>query len=160
MSRIHQEAAWLAGFLDGEGFIGISRRAGSDWGPYQPKVQIVSTNREVLERIRDWVGGGYLQAVPRRYGDPRKDLFVFTAAYRKGLDLIRRVRPYMHLKTQQADIFLQWYDDAASPPGQRLPEDKRHIQDRLYYRMRELNKKGKSYVPSKRTMVSRSPQPP
>jgi hypothetical protein len=160
MSRTREEAAWLAGFLDGEGYIGISRRPRSDSGPYQPKVQITSTNREVLERIKDWVGGGYLQAVPRKYEDPRKDLFVFTAAYRKGLDLICRVRPYVRLKTQQVDLFLQWYNDAASPPGQRLPEDKRHIQDHLYYRMRELNKKGKSSVPRKRTMPNRSPQPP
>jgi hypothetical protein len=143
MNCTEEQAAWLAGFLDGEGSISIDKRAGADSARYAPRVKAANTRREVLEEIRELLGGGFVTKTRRKPTDPRKDIFQFVAANRKGLDIIRRVRPYMRVKNAQADLFLRYYDVAVLSVGKHRGSEIRRLQDTLYEEMKELNRKGK-----------------
>ena len=137
-----EQAIWLAGFIDGEGSIGIMKRAKRDMGGYQPRVTITNTNRQLLEEIKKWVGGGYLHWNRRTPADHRKDVFTLAVANRIALNLIQEIRPYIRLKAEQADMFLHYYDVAVGPAGPSRGTLKT-VQDNIYHAMRQLNRKGK-----------------
>ncbi len=149
MNCTEEQAAWLAGFLDGEGCVAIMKRAEHDGGEYSPTVTISNTNREVLEQIKEWVGGGYLWCEHKKPTDPRKDIFGFKVTHRKALDMLLKVRPHMRLKTRQADLFLRYYDVAVTRRGKHR-QDK--TQDSFYHAMKELNRRGKRLDLEKVTM--------
>jgi hypothetical protein len=139
-----EQTIWLAGFLDGEGSIGIMKRGEGDTGDYQPRVSITSTNRQLLEEIKEWVGGGCLNWTRRNPTDHRKDVFTLAVSNRIALNLIQKIRPYMRLKTEQADVFLRYYAVAVGPVGTNRRGTRKTVQDDLYHAMRQLNRKGKA----------------
>src|SRR5436853_7439102 len=68
------DAAWLAGFIDGEGYIGLvkhlpihaskSRKPPTqDW--YSSRLSITNTDRPVLEHIRQLIGRGTISTTSK-----------------------------------------------------------------------------------------------
>lgn len=52
------QIAYLAGFIDGEGYVAV-RRCGKTNNP-RPCIQITQANRTVLDLLRLWIGCGYI----------------------------------------------------------------------------------------------------
>lgn len=59
-----RQKAWIAGFMDGEGYLGIVRqrkketRTQSPTLQYHPYIIISNTQRNVIDRIQSWTGLG------------------------------------------------------------------------------------------------------
>ena len=67
------QKAWLAGFIDGEGYIGITfqrnkeTRKSSATPKYHPFLIIVNTNKNILDIIMDFIGDGRLYIAHRAF---------------------------------------------------------------------------------------------
>lgn len=104
------EKAYLAGIIDGEGCIGIGRRRGATKGGSKPlyitpTLQVKNTRKELLEWLVERYGGGIYESIDKR-NDRRKPIWGWVVAGQRALRAIKDARPYLLLKTEQADLLL------------------------------------------------------
>lgn len=147
------ETAYIAGFFDGEGGIGITRKLTHN--SYQLRLSICNTNFEVIKLIHEITGGSlYFE---KRVGDKqilqRQPIARLQIGGKLAEKLLIDCLPYLIVKKPQAELgieFSQWW--------WTLPRNKKGVMGRFaftqemwntaeqyYEKMRELNKR--VYVP-------------
>ena len=146
------DKAWLAGFIDGEGYIGIvkgKKKAGpwnSDSLIYHPWVIVTSTDTKVLEDIQLVVSTQKRASLSRTAGQ--------KAAYQVKITkfddivlLLEAVLPYLRLKQKQAKLLIEFckYRDSVkivTGRGSRGETSFGDVEENIYLQLRELNKRG------------------
>ena len=110
------DLAWLGGFIDGEGHIGVKRQAGRLLGGYNyywPSIRICNTHEETLETVRAILIANHLaHHVSRRYPTngtrPSWDIEV------KGIKRCQRwlsvIGPYLRTKQSQAAAMMEFIE--------------------------------------------------
>ena len=114
------EAAYIAGTIDGEGSILLTRNR-QDRYP-SPQVSVTSTDRELL----DWLRKRFRGSIVRK----QRRLAIHSQAYewkltdRRALELLQLVRPFLVIerKIQRADLLLQAYLDCTPRNGRYSQE--------------------------------------
>lgn len=98
--------AYLAGFIDGEGNIGIDKynKYGTSVN-YAIKVAISNTNRKILEWIKDDYGG-YISTLKRRLPHHRV-CYQLVVRHLKAYNLLKDVTPYLKIKQELAHIAMR-----------------------------------------------------
>ncbi len=91
------DAAYIAGLIDGEGTVSLTRKHRSD--NRQVVVSISNTERPLLEYVIEQVGAGKITA-KRTYSNKHTPSFTYAVTNRQALDLLRQIVPY--LKTYKA----------------------------------------------------------
>jgi hypothetical protein len=150
------EAAYIAGFIDGEGSIILSRHwiKNSNSFYYNLRIQIPNTNLEVLRWIKRKVGYGSIQPLRQyRYAgqfNTQKQRFQFTLYRKAGCGLLEAILPYLIVKKQVALLALEFAQKTEKKgnqirSGQFLmgsrpftPEE-RAIREDYYNKMKALN---------------------
>lgn len=85
-------AAYIAGLIDGEGTITLSRRHANE--RRQLVVSIVSTGPEILEWVLHQIDAG--KVTRKRTTSPRHaQSFTYSISNRQALELLRQVVPYL-----------------------------------------------------------------
>src|ERR1051326_673748 len=96
-----EEAAYIAGFIDGEGcfqihyrlhrnnFDGIERT----WTGYSIGIDVGQTQREILEYLKEKAGAGFITVKPS-HGN-RKPSWLFRIAGRAAQAFASQIRPYL-----------------------------------------------------------------
>ena len=158
------ELAYLAGILDGEGTITISRQPRmKQLRPYFcPRVTIVNTWEPLLSWIlnRFPVGhSGIKRYAPSTGGT--KTVYLWSVENRAMRPLLRELLPYLIVKRRQAELVLQWTQPSDTwrgrrPDGRtynrsqrrnlgitgRVTDEMYATQERLFAEMRVLNGTG------------------
>ena len=100
-------AAYLAGLIDGEGTITLSRRHANE--RRQLVVSVVSTEREILEWVLAQVGAGKMTR-KRTVSDRHAPSFTYSIANRQALALLGDVEPFLQsYKRRRARLALDNY---------------------------------------------------
>jgi hypothetical protein len=101
------EAAYVAGIIDGEGTITLTRiHRGEN---RRPVVSISSTERPLLEYVRLVVGAGRITN-KRRSRTHHSASFAYVISSRNALCLLSQVTPYLHTyKLNRANLLLTEY---------------------------------------------------
>ncbi len=109
------EAAYAAGILDGEGSIVLTRIRKTRWP--SPIVSVVSTDRELLEWLRDRWGGCIIRK--RTYAAHHTQSYVWSLTDRRALDFLRIIRPFLVInrKIARCDLLLNDYLDCTPRNG-------------------------------------------
>lgn len=98
------EIGWVAGLLEGEGsfFLAASNR--------QPRVQMQSTDHDVLLRLHGVIGAGCINTVGPRPN--RKPCWQYSMGTRNDIDLLlRQIYPMMGRRRRaQIDVVLASFD--------------------------------------------------
>ena len=101
------DAAYIAGLVDGEGTVSLSRRHAAD--ERQLVLSISSTERELLEYVCRVVGAGRITS-KRSYRAHHASSFTFAICNRQALDLLKQIAPYMRgYKRARARLVLDRY---------------------------------------------------
>lgn len=92
------ETGWLAGLVDGEGFVNIRYR--KDRGTMFPRIRIYCTSKPIVDEA-----GRIMKVKPF----PRRDHGVFkgwyvSASHQKGLNVLRRILPYLKEPSKKCRI--------------------------------------------------------
>jgi hypothetical protein len=125
---------YLAGFVDGEGSIGIAKVGPAGGKGYAIRLQIVNTNLSVLREIRREYGGHITRRKPENVTRHR-------VTWRLGiggnmlLRLLQRLRPHLIIKKKQCELVL------LMGPF-RLSGEMAVMGEGFRTRMRRLNRKG------------------
>lgn len=160
-SRIKQldpfDAAWLAGFVDGEGYLGIvyheskkvdgsTKRGKLPW--YSPRVQIAGTDHGIMNDIVYIVGGGTHSTTD--HGNEWKPYRVYVLTGLADIkDLLIQLKPYIKLKKIQLDLLLEFVvnriNSADHGTNGNTTYSDRDIE--IYSLLRDMNAKGRKSIP-------------
>lgn len=104
------ECAYIAGFVDGEGCIGLWRekRLSNKCGfRFHPALEANNTNFEVLYRIREMMGNGRIVHIFNKQPNrkPGYKLQLFPNQIRH---ILPQIMPYLIIKREQARLVLEY----------------------------------------------------
>lgn len=140
---------YLAGFIDGEGSLSLSRiPRGQSYLEYCARVTISNTNRAILREIKE-VWGGTIHSMGVR-NSRWKPGFVLVWTNAAAARLLRRARRHLRLKSQHAEALLEFTEHLQKckrrrdEAGRLLPYSKQEMELRkaFFGRLKRLNRKG------------------
>ena len=139
-------AAYIAGFLDGEGHLGILRakRAESRSGyRYGVVLDVSNTNREVLGTILQWLGDNGWIGNPERNNHRfpnAKPLYRLRFSRLQIREILPQIMPYLIVKREQAKAMMAYFEEMDKAPMMTSVVHP-HF-EALYQRCKALNKRG------------------
>ena len=117
------DAAYIAGLIDGEGTVTLSRRHRSE--NRQLVVSISNTDRPLLEYVLDTVGAGKITG-KRTYQPQHTASYTYTISNRQALALLKQMLLYLKTyKAKRSDLILRDYVRLTPRNGHYSPEIKR-----------------------------------
>jgi len=137
------DLAYIAGIIDGEGFITIrcDRKANDKHSLY---VGVGNTERWLLEWLRANFGG---KLVTSHKPEGYKDFFQWAIVSRSAGNFLELVLPYLRLKKGQAELALQFqekkYNEATGKRRGSRTSDEIIYEKACQVLMSALNKRGK-----------------
>ena len=116
------DAAYIAGLIDGEGTVTLSRRHRTE--NRQLVVSISNTDRPLLEYVLNSVGAGKITN-KRTYQSHHTASYTYTISNRQALDLLNQTFPYLKTyKAKRSEIILRDYIRLTPRNGYYSPEIK------------------------------------
>lgn len=101
------DAAYIAGLIDGEGTVTLSRRHRSE--NRQLVVSISNTEHPLLEYVLNSVGAGKITN-KKTYQSHHTPSYTYAISNRQALSLLNQTRPYLKTyKAKRSDIILRDY---------------------------------------------------
>jgi hypothetical protein len=134
-----QDVIWAAGFVDGEGSVTIVSRR-SNQGPrrtYLLRLTVGQRIRPPLLRLHGLFGGNVSEHALGNSG-----CYVWTANGHRASEALTAMRPYMSVKTEQADVAVRFQTLLSSRASSRwtpLSPDELEQRETLMLAMRAAN---------------------
>src|SRR5262245_6335820 len=126
---------YVAGIIDGEGCICFSRTRSS----YFPRVLVVNTCLELLERLQHTYGGDiHENKYPAKRG--WRTSYQWRLSHSRAVELLDQVYPFLIVKKAQAEVIFAW--DTCRPGSGRNHRFDPETLNLLREQMAWLNKKG------------------
>lgn len=127
------EAAWLAGFVDGEGSIRLTTSKYKATGKryFVPQIVIANTREDIIDYIRELVGFGYKRHL--HWNNPNwSDAYWYSVNGLGALNLIEYLKKHFKLKTELCNLVLRFKE--VLPYSEQVA---------IYERLKALNHRGK-----------------
>lgn len=148
------QKAWLTGFIDGEGYIGIlfqrkkqtSQQSASPL--YHPYLIITNTNKNSIVYIQKILGDGKVYECKRKMGWSPYLQFKLTKI--EVLDeLLKEIYPFFVVKNKQAKLVIDFIEirrgrKIVTGGGSRSQTSFSNEEENIYRKLLELNKRGKT----------------
>ena len=115
------DLAYTAGIMDGEGSIGIARyKSKSCKRGYtlELNVQVTSSDEWLCQWLKFGFGGSLSHSI-NNAGNP---MWHWIIAARKASEFLRLIKPYLRLKSPQADLAIKFQDAKRYRPS-KSPEE-------------------------------------
>lgn len=111
--------AWAAGFVDGDGCIGIAKQKykGREGVCHRLKLSVVQNNREVLEEVQTILGESSFIAKLKRDSTSNRQSYALVYDSTHALSAINKLRPFLRRKQYEAEIVEKMWDEGKM--GQR-----------------------------------------
>lgn len=146
-SKTHM-AAYLAGFIDGEGTLTITRHTRKDRPGYKRfniRLAVYNTNLSLLKYIQSHFGGTLM--IAKRSGGIWKDQGQLAWAEEQIVEILELVRPFLFAKRKQAEILLECQAtklDARDGRKNGLSPEVVALRELRYTALKRLNARGKT----------------
>lgn len=141
------EAAYLAGFVDGEGTVGIvkAKRKENRFGyRLQPYFTIPNTDVNVLVRIQEMCGNGRLVQQTNPANPHHKPGYALRFSPNQIRHVLPQIRPYLIIKARQADYMFEFL--AVNVGGRNQSQEQQDKAHELRNAVCALNAKGVATV--------------
>ena len=139
--------SYIAGFIDGEGWIGIAKTKMTMAGGnprYFPECRITNTALDILEELKEKYGkGAHLREVKRNVGNRKIYQLKFYGS--ALVNLLKDIEKYLRVKNIQAEFVLVMIR-TMTKGRRKLTEEILEERERLYNCCRKLNTY--NYVPT------------
>lgn len=111
--------SWTAGFVDGDGCIGIAKQKykGRNGVCHRLKLTVVQNNREVLEEVQATLGEASFIAKLKRDSSSNRQSYQLVYDSTHALRAIAKLRPFLRRKQYEAEIVEQMWKEGKM--GQR-----------------------------------------
>uniref|UniRef100_A0A6M3J686 Putative homing endonuclease n=1 Tax=viral metagenome TaxID=1070528 RepID=A0A6M3J686_9ZZZZ len=103
------DAAYIAGFVDGEGSICFHRNHKNDskTTTYSPRLRITNTNKDVLDWIAVVIGLGKVRS-QKLYANNTKPVYEWYASGRYSIAVLKQLIPFLKVKKLQAETCVSY----------------------------------------------------
>ena len=148
-----EEISYMAGVVDGEGCIGISKMKGN-----YNKAQRIVNPRYVLTlvvtntstKLMEWLTEKFYGRIhPRKCNNPNtKQGYNWMQDHGKALHTLRMIKPYLIIKREQAEVGIELIEKWVTTIGGQgalTPPDEVSRRESLYQRMKILNHRGSDH---------------
>jgi hypothetical protein len=138
----NEEAAYIAGIIDGEGTITLCRNTTKTSCRFTPRIVISNSSMILIEWLRNRLKTTSPSVVKRHTWNPNKPVYVISVLSYRVVGIVRRIQQYLVIKEKQAQIILDFWKlreakDYAGPYGQQ--------EQQLYIDIVSLNMKNKKF---------------
>jgi len=130
------DLAWCAGIMEGEGSVRINSRTHRNWGALI--VQIVSTDKDMLEPFHRWWGGYFKERTTR---SECKDAWAWVISTRQAARFLTAIEPYCRVQRVREKLLLG-LDYQGQKHGGTHDAEYETRQHQYYERMKTLNRRG------------------
>lgn len=127
------DAAYIAGFIDGEGSIFLEKRKNKA----SLRLSVSNTNKAVMDWIIEKIGVGVVHS-GRKQSEKNKQVHIFILSGESVETLLKQIEPYLIVKKEQAKLALETQERLRNPA---LNAD-RVWQQEYIAQMRSMNKRG------------------
>jgi hypothetical protein len=137
----NEDASYLAGFLDGEGHIGINKTHSNTSRRkvnHTIRIKITNTFPGIMDWISCTVGHGSVSK-QKIYVSGHKQSWEWCISGFRAIDLLRQLHPYLKVKKLQAEVAFQYYG-TFQPGSSKVSDDVIQIRDYLIGNIRKLNR--------------------
>ena len=145
MARTETDRAYMAGFVDGEGHIGITVLAsGNGRGRHALAVNITNTHIPTLERLAQIWDGKVIGFRSRGVDRGWKQAADVRWNSRAAGEMLREVQPYLITKRAQCDVALAFIDgvNPAEHHSRPITEGIWEAREDMRLKLRALNRRG------------------
>jgi hypothetical protein len=130
--------AYMAGFFDGEGYVGIAKMKKGDFSPYH---QLVVTLSQKDGAVMDWIIGNFGGSASRI---TKARIYNWRLSARKAYDFLKEIYPFLKYKKPQAEIAMRYQERLMKqnrPWGRtRVSPHELAIRESYYEKLKELKK--------------------
>lgn len=133
--------ARLAAFIDGEGYLKIMGRNSS---PHCPRLELQQVDKRLIDWLAATFGGTMTFFDAVRYNVNGRDQWRWAIGSHKLHTILRRIRPLLIVKGEQADIILRFYDEMpVLKGGRRIPPDEEARREALRQALKAHTRRGR-----------------
>lgn len=126
------DLAYMAGFFDGEGYIGILKRKRKDWNiEYFLQLSLGQKDGATMDWITENFGG-------KTYTVKRDGTFYWTCSNKMALNLLEKITPYLKYKKPQAELAIEFYKNRNLK--RPIPLEELERREEIYLKMKGLKK--------------------
>lgn len=144
MSKL--QAAYLAGLIDGEGYIGILKNKHGEksvWSStreyfFTPVLKVAMTDRELIEWLYKSFGGTF---ETRKAKGNAKESYCWSMRKSQVQDFLKLLYPFLQVKKRDADIIFRFMK-TNNGAGHPISEENHLIRIKLYEEIRKLHSRG------------------
>ena len=109
-----EEKAYIAGIIDGEGTVTLSRAHANETP--SPKVSVANNSLPLLKWIKDKAGSGVI--ITRSQREPQHGIqYVLDISDNAALELLAEIKGYLIIKKSHADLLVSRYKAVTSRNG-------------------------------------------
>jgi hypothetical protein len=145
-----EESAWLAGVIDGEGSVFLSKVTHPAYRRgffYRPQMGVSNSNRSFLTRVMEIIGEGTVQ-LAKKGGEGLKTRWEYIGASGVLRVVLPQILSYMIIKRETAGKMLEYFQYIDEHPihnkKKEVPKEYYEKLDLLYWTIKKMNEKGKS----------------
>ena len=128
---------WLAGFVDGEGCLGVYNYTHSP----SCRITISNTNLETILYIKKYLGGRKRERRLSSAGEKRKPVYQLCFTGKDAQAILKLIYPYLITKHEQAKLLLSMNFNK-SGECKRLTTEEKNKRNIIQMRIKKLNHRG------------------
>ena len=136
MAPTDTDLAYIAGMLDGEGYIGINKKVmTSRKSPrYDTKVCITNTHKRALDWIQSKLGAGVIYETKQKNNPLAKNrCFVWSCSNKEAIRVLKLLHPYLHIKKLKAETLISFGEFAGRSAFYKPVPDEVNEKRESYY---------------------------
>lgn len=123
--------AYMAGFFDGEGYVGLLKRNRGTWIEYFIQLSIGQKDGAVMDWVKENFGG-HLHLVKR------DGSYYWIASNQNAYKVLKRITPFLKYKKPQAELALRFFEERKEIRKLSLSEITRR--EELYAMLKQAKK--------------------
>jgi hypothetical protein len=139
---------WVAGVIDGEGYIGLTRRVNrkNSQHNYSQNVNVSNTSMTMLTHLKSVTGIGNI-GPEIDHGPGRKLSWVWSLRVQEQALFLPVVLPHLVVKQKHAELLLEYFTTVKPMLGRGhcLPERDIILRMCIFDELADLNRKGRPY---------------
>jgi hypothetical protein len=136
------DLAYIAGIVDGEGYIGITsdgKKGKRGQINYRLRVTVTNTSEWLCRYLRFYVEGSIVYLRP--LNDNRQPCWQWQVDYKKAGNFLKLIVPYMHIKKPQAELAIKFQEAKSKRSTRAKTDEERAIEESQRITLMEMKHK-------------------
>lgn len=142
-----EKLIWTAGFIDADGTITIKRTLRNGKYYHLPYIScgqsVKSGKKEAIEILKELFGGSIYE-FETKSTSRRLNVYQWCITSKTAYECAKTLQKYLIVKKKQSKVLTEFYKIFIVNGGKNLTDQDRIDRDEYYYKMRELNFRGKA----------------